>query len=136
MNLKPLIPTFLATLFAACDIESTNCPRAIEVPFENVEIPDSVEAGKSFTIDTQIHDLGCYQYTELYKRTINDTIFLSAYAAYDECGCPTRSNGLELDYTTSFNTSDRNKTKYYVYMVASSNKKDSIYTRIDSVWLY
>ena len=134
MNIKPLIPILFASFFATCNIESSNCPRTVEVPFDKVYIPDTVEAGNLFTIDMWIHDLGCYQSTEVYRATINDTIFLSAYATYDECGCPARSKGLELDFTTSFSKSDSNKTKYYVYM-AVNKSKDSLYARVDSVYL-
>ena len=83
MKIKLIIPTIIATFLTGCNIESDNCPRAVEVPFERVEIPDSVKAGTTFTIDMRLHDAGCYQSADVYASRLHDTIYLSAIANYD-----------------------------------------------------
>ncbi len=137
MNMKPFIPIFFAAiLMAACDIESKNCPRTIEVPFESVEIPDSVKAGEKFMIDMHLFDYGCYQTADAYGNRINrDTIHLLAFAKYDECGCPAKSANLECSYGILFDTSARNTIKHFFYMQVNASK-DSAHVVHDSVVFY
>lgn len=135
MKIKLIIPTIIATFLTGCNIESDNCPRAVEVPFERVEIPDSVKAGTTFTIDMRLHDAGCYQSADVYASRLHDTIYLSAIANYDECGCPKVSKNLELSYITSVDTSLGGTTKYFVYMQINGTK-DSIQLRQDTIVIY
>lgn len=130
-----LIPFVVAAVMSSCKLESSNCPRQIEVPFESVSIPDSVPAGGFFVIDAKLHDLGCYQTTDMMGRVLCDTIYLTAIAEYDECGCPSKSNGLEIAYKTSFDTVSSSKVKHFVYWQVT-NHKDSIKICRDSVVFY
>lgn len=127
-----IIPVFV---FASCKLESNNCPKMIEVPFDEVSIPDSVEARSLFTIDAKLHDYGCYQTSEIFGIIDCDTIFLHAKANYDECECPSKPECIELNYITSLDTVSHGSTRYYVYLQVDENK-DSIRVRIDTVYLY
>ena len=135
MKTKFIVPFVAAAILTGCKLESTNCPRQIEVPFESVSIPDSVPAGGFFVIDAKLHDLGCYQATDIAGGVLCDTVYLTAIAEYDECGCPSKSNGLEIAYKTSFDTVSGSTVKYFVYWQVTS-KKDSIRICRDSVVFY
>lgn len=135
MRLRTLLPMLAAVIFAGCKLESSNCPRLVEVPFISVSVPDSVKAGQLFTIDMQLYDYGCYQTTKAYGKIVGDTVYLSAYADYDECGCPSVSKGLEQSYIITTVASNRNSTRYFVYLTLNQGR-DSICARLDSVLLY
>lgn len=135
MNLKTILLMSVVAVFASCKPEIKNCTQLVEVPFESVSIPDSVPTGGIYVIDARLHDMGCYQATDLRARIHCDTVFLMALAEYDECGCPQKSNGLDIKIRTSIDTATRYTTKYYVYWQINSTK-DSISYRWDSVYFY
>ena len=135
MRLRTILPMLAAVILAGCKLESSNCPRRIEVPFVSISVPDSVQAGHIFTIDMKLYDHGCYQAADAFGKIVGDTVYLSAYANYDECGCPSESKGLEQSYKITTDTANRNSTKYFVYM-ALNQGEDSICARLDSVLLY
>ena len=135
MKAKFYIPFVAATVLTGCKVDSDNCPRSIEVPFVSVEIPDSARVRSEFTIDMQIHDLGCYQSARVLANALHDTIYLSDVANYDECGCPAVSNDLEISRIASLDTISGGKTKYFVYVQINSTK-DSVHFCRDSVVLY
>ncbi len=135
MKAKFLIPLISAAVLAGCKVDSNNCPQIAQVPFESVEIPDSVKAGESFTIDVKLYDYGCYTAAEVIGEVFSDTVYLEAYANYDECGCPAKSADLQLSYKTKTDTSLHNTVFYYIYMMVNE-KKDSIRVCCDSIRFY
>ena len=135
MKAKFLITLLAIAALTGCKVKSENCPEMAQVPFESVEIPDSVEAGQAFTIDVKLYDYGCYKETSVVGGVYGDTVRLEAYANYDECGCPAVSANLHSIYKTNTDTSLRNKTLYYVYMIVN-NTKDSVRVKRDSVRFY
>ena len=135
MRLKIII-LFVVGVLTGCEIESHNCPKMIEVPFEKVSIPDSVKAHSVFTIDVKLHDYGCYQNADAFKSINCDTIYLSALANYDECGCPSKSKDLELQYVMSLDAASHNYTKYFVYYYKVDERRDSIRLCVDTLHLY
>ena len=135
MKTKFLFPFVAAAVLTGCKPESKYCSQMVEVPFVSVSIPDSVPARGTFVIDAQLHDMGCYQATDMRARVHRDTIFLVALADYDECGCPEKSNGLEIELPATIDTASPNTTKYFVYWQINSTK-DSISYRCDSIYFY
>jgi hypothetical protein len=134
MKTKSIITIMIAVAMTSCDLESDSCPRVLEVPFVNVEIPDTVEVDQAFTIDVKVYDYGCYKGCEVTTTNIGDTIFLSAIANYDKCGCPEQSVHIERSYIDAFDSTARDKAKYYVYSII--NSQDTIHFQIDTVWVY
>lgn len=133
---KILFVIIASAILTGCKIESSNCPRQIAVPFESVSIPDSVPARCEFPIKVRLYDYGCYQNAEIMDAIVDcDTIYLSARANYDECGCPSESKDLELTYYTFLDTVYGGSTKYFVYLQVSSNKDSIQYCR-DSIVIY
>ena len=135
MKSKFIIPIIAATIITGCKTETSNCPQIVQVPFVSVEIPDSVEAGKEFTIDVKLYDYGCYTATNVVGQVLRDTVYLEAYANYDECGCPTISAQLQQAYRSKTDTSLHNTTLYYKYVLVN-NTKDSVRACCDSVKFY
>jgi hypothetical protein len=135
MNAKILIPLMAAAVLTGCKVGTDSCPNAAQVPFECVEIPDSVKAGQEFAIDVKLYDYGCYTATKVVGGVNGDTVYLEAYANYDECGCPAQSVDLQVTYKTKTDTSLHNSTLYYVYMMVNTTK-DSIMVCRDSVRFY
>ena len=135
MKTKFLIPLISVAILAGCKVDNDNCPTIAQVPFESVEMPDSVKAGETFTIDVKLYDYGCYTATEVIGEIYSDTVYLEAYANYDECGCPAKSVNLQLSYKSKTDTSLHNSTFYYVYMMVNATR-DSIRICRDSVRFY
>ena len=135
MKKRYLIPLLATAFFASCTLEDGKCPQAVEVPFVNVTIPDSVAARKNFTIDARLHDLGCYQSAALYYGIVGDTVYLTAIAEYDECSCPEPSNDLTVSCPISLDTVSGSKLKYFEYWQIN-NTKDSIRFRRDTIVIY
>lgn len=134
MKLKTILLMLAVAAFASCDIESKNCPRMVEVPFVWVSIPDSIGTGMAFTVDVKLHDFGCYQTAEVLADVQYDTVYLTAYAYYDECGCPKSSN-LSLSYRMALDTARHNTNKYFSYMVIDESR-DSVRLRVDTLKVY
>ncbi|MBO7496225.1 MAG: hypothetical protein J6T98_06695 [Salinivirgaceae bacterium] len=124
-----------AIALAGCKVDNDSCPEMAQVPFESVEIPDSVEAGQTFTIDVKLYDYGCYKETSVVGGVYGDTVRLEAYANYDECDCPAISSNLQLTYKTQTDTSLRNTTLRYIYLIVN-NTKDSLMVCCDSIRFY
>lgn len=135
MKAKFYIPFVVAAVLTGCKVETSNCPQIVQVPFVSVEIPDSVEAGKEFTIDVKLYDYGCYTKTKTVGVIISDTVRLEAYAYYDECDCPAVSSDLQVSYPSKSDTSLHNSTLYYVYMLVNETK-DSLRVCCDSIRFY
>ena len=135
MKTKFIIPLIAAAVLTGCKVDSDSCPKIAQVPFESVEMPDSVKAGQEFTIDVKLYDYGCYTKTEVVGGVFSDTVYLEAYANYDECGCPAQSSNLQIAYMTRTETSLHNATLYYVYMMVNATK-DSVMVSCDSVRFY
>ena len=135
MKAKIIIPLIAAAVLTGCKVDSDSCPKFAQVPFENVELPDSVKAGETFTIDVKLYDYGCYTEANVFGEIYKDTVFLQAIAYYDECDCPAQSANLQLSYKSKSDTALKNKTMYYVYALVNSTK-DSVLARCDSVIFY
>ncbi|MBR3569120.1 MAG: hypothetical protein IKO46_07090 [Salinivirgaceae bacterium] len=135
MKAKSLFIIIAIFILAGCKPESNNCPRMIEVPFDEVSIPDSIKAQSLFTIDAKLHDYGCYQTSDILGIINCDTIYLHARANYDECECPSKPECIELEYVTYLDTVSHGSTMYYVYLKVDENK-DSIRVCVDTVYLY
>ena len=135
MKLRTIALILVVAAFVGCSTESKNCPRMVEVPFDCVWIPDSVEAGTSFIIDLRVHDFGCYQSAELETSFYYDTIYLTAYAYYDECECPNSKN-LSLTSRMSLDTVQHNRKKYFFYMLVDDETRDSVRLCVDTVMFY
>ena len=134
MKLKTILLMLAVAAFASCDIESKNCPRMVEVPFVWVSIPDSIGTGMAFTVDVKLHDFGCYQTAEVLADVLYDTIYLTAYAYYDECECPKSSN-LSLSYRMALDTARHNTNKFFSYMVIDESR-DSVRLCVDTLKVY
>ena len=132
MKAKIIIPLIAAALLTGCNLESDTCPKVVQIPFESVDIPDSVDAGEAFTIDVKLYDYGCYTDTKVIGQIFNDTVYLEAYANHDECDCPKVSKNVQSAYNSITDTSLQGATLYYVYMQVN-NTKDSVYVCLDSV---
>ena len=135
MKAKIIIPLIAAAVLTGCKVDSDSCPKFAQVPFENVELPDSVKAGETFTIDVKLYDYGCYNEANVIGEISCDTVYLAAYAYYDECDCPAQSANLQLTYHSKSDTSLRNSTMYYAYMMVNTTK-DSVRMRCDSIRFY
>lgn len=135
MKLKLIVTAFAAVAISGCKVNSDSCPQAFQVPFESVEIPDSVKAGTEFIIDVKLYDYGCYTDTRVVGEILNDTVYLEAFANYDECDCPAVSKNVQQTYRTKTDTSLHNSTLYYTYMLVNSTK-DSVRLTLDSVYFY
>lgn len=135
MKTRTIISIMVAAVMTSCNLESDNCPKVIQVPFERVEIPDSVEVDQAFTIDVNIYDYGCYEECTVIGSPSNNIVYLTAYANYDNCGCPTTQAKRDLSYIAAFDSSARNSARYYIYEVINNNQ-DTIYTKVDTVWVY
>lgn len=132
MKPKFIIPIIAAAILTGCKVDSDTCPKVVQIPFENVEIPDSVDAGEAFTIDVKLYDYGCYTDTKVIGQIVNDTVYLEAYSNYDECDCPKVSKNLQSTYNSLTDTSLQGATLYYVYLQVN-NSKDSVRAVCDSV---
>ncbi|MBO7594903.1 MAG: hypothetical protein J6T12_08035 [Salinivirgaceae bacterium] len=135
MKKKRLILLLASAFLTGCKLEGGKCPQSVEVPFVKVAVPDSVPVGRNFTIDARLHDLGCYQSAVLYCSVAGDTVYLTAIAQYDECGCPEPSNDLNISRQLSLDTASGSTMKYFVYWQINSNK-DSIFLCQDTVMIY
>ena len=75
-----------------CTPRTEKCAITIDVPFVSIDIPDSIENDRYYTIDAEILDYGCFEECNLVIKKVNyDTLVILATALRDECDCPIKS---------------------------------------------
>ena len=124
-----------AAVLTGCKVDSDSCPKIAQVPFECVELPDSVKAGEEFIVDVKLYDYGCYTEAKAAGVIVSDTVYLEAYVYYDECDCPKQSANLNISYRSRSDTSLHNVTMHYVYMLVNETK-DSVMICCEPVKFY
>lgn len=120
---------------SACKLESDNCPAVSLVPFVKVEMPDSVAAGYSITIDAKLYDYGCYTDFQIFGLAKDDSVLLEAEAEYDNCDCPKTPYSLDLTFICDFDSSQINHTIKFFYTEVFANG-DSVRSTCDSIFVY
>lgn len=120
---------------SACSAVSESCPQLITVPFVSIDIPDSVEAGKTFTIDAKLYDWDCYENAEIMVHVYSlDTLRLTGLATGNTCNCPKESK-VDAMQQIIIDTTKRNKTIYCDYYMKEPGVDTFLY-HVDSIRVY
>lgn len=122
-------------IIPACKVDCDSCPREIGIPFESVDIPDSIEAGETLTLDAVLYDYGCYEETNFYGSIFGDSVFLEASAVMNECDCPKNSIGLQNTKLFKLDSTHRDYVVKFFYTEVFANG-DSVRPTCHEVVVY